>query len=297
MFRIIVFLSVFCYVSNYDINKIPKGLLTPTCVANYYQVFITRTVPLRSYHYFHEVLQGHDLLSYMRIHYRWRIVGGQRISIEEAPFQVMYGKYCGGAILTPYWVLTAAHCTEKHQYVYAGSTRRSETKPYTICAHFVHPLWNTTHKLHSHDYDYQLLLLETPIPISNDARPIAIGTESDIRPGIMVSVSGWGHLHYKKSHMQEYLHRVYVPIMSQNECKEMPNGKFRDITPRMFCAGYINGTKDSCQGDSGGPAVYNGKLVGLVSFGVGCAEPLNPGVYSNVPLARDWIRSVTGLPL
>ncbi|XP_034836824.1 trypsin-7-like [Maniola hyperantus] len=299
MFRFVlcVFLSVFCFVSNYDISKMPKGLLTPTCVANYYQIFIRRAMPPRYYQYFHEILEGGDLPSYnMKTSYRWRIVGGRRISIEDAPYQVMYGKYCGGALLAPHWVITAAHCKDQQTYVYAGSTLRSQTVPYTICAHFVHPLWNTSN-LHSHDYDYQLLLLELPIPVSSVARPIAIGTESDDEPGNMVSVSGWGHLHYKKSKMQEYLYRVSVPIMSHSECKEMPDGKYSNITPRMFCAGYLNGTKDSCQGDSGGPVVYNAKLIGLVSYGVGCAAPMQPGVYSNVPMGRDWIRSVTGLPL
>lgn len=47
--------------------------------------------------------------------------------------------------------------------------------------------------------------------------------------------------------MQEYLHRVYVPIMGRSECMKLPDGNYDKITPRMFCAGLVNGTKDSCQ--------------------------------------------------
>lgn len=54
---------------------------------------------------------------------------------------------------------------------------------------------------------------------------------------------------------------------------------------------------NSPQGDSGGPVVSNGKLIGSVSFGIGCALRDKPGVYANVPVARPWIRAITGLPL
>lgn len=69
-----------------------------------------------------------------------------------------------------------------------------------------------------------------------------------------------------------------MPLVDRETCKKKYQNHF-DITDSMICAG-VEG-KDSCQGDSGGPLVAEGKLVGIVSFGVGCGED-HPGVYANV---------------
>ncbi|KPJ14599.1 Trypsin-2 [Papilio machaon] len=239
-----------------------KGLLTSDCTKAYFRMYVTRRVPPRNYFYVHETLDPEQLL-----------VSGNTANTNNTDVDV-----------------------NRETFILAGSTQRSRAQKYRICAHFIHPLWNATAGV-SHDYDYQLVLLETPVPVTPSSRPIAIGSLEDIRPGNMVAISGWGHLQFKKSRMQDLVRRVYVPVMADDECRALPHGYFRNITPRMFCAGYLDGAKDSCQGDSGGPAVINGKLIGIVSFGVSCAAPRQPGVYSKVPAVRDWIRAVTALPL
>lgn len=92
---------------------------------------------------------------------------------------------------------------DKETFVLAGSTQRSLATKYYICAHFIHPLWNTTN-LHSHDFDYQLVLLQNPIPVSANSRPIAIGNVEDIKEGELVSISGWGHTKYKVCVLQGF---------------------------------------------------------------------------------------------
>ncbi|KAF9415568.1 hypothetical protein HW555_006839 [Spodoptera exigua] len=273
------------------------GRLTPDCVASYHRIIVLRRVPPRTYLYFHEALPSQEKLGRDgeepreeeddgQVDLQWRIVGGKQVSIKAVPYQVLYGLYCGGTLIAPDWVITAAHCTDKETFVLAGSTQRSQATKYMICAHFIHPLWNTTH-LHTHDYDYQLILLEQPVPVTPNSRPIAIGNVDDVQEGEMIT----------QRVMQDIVRRVRVPVIAHEICQSLPLINYKTITPRMFCAGYLNGSKDSCQGDSGGPAVLHGKLVGLVSFGVGCAMKDQPGVYSNIPLVRNWIRQVTNLPL
>jgi trypsin len=85
---------------------------------------------------------------------------------------------------------------------------------------------------------------------------------------------------------------VSVPIVDREQCAVAYADDNGDsvIDETMFCAGLPEGGKDSCQGDSGGPAVNDdGVLVGVVSWGVGCALPDFPGVYTRISIMLDFI--------
>lgn len=110
---------------------------------------------------------------------------------------------------------------------------------------------------------------------------------------VNLTTAGWGRTSEGGSSSDALL-KVEVPFVSANKCSaSYPN----QITDRMICAGFDEGGKDSCQGDSGGPLVKgNGSsrvLVGVVSWGEGCARPGKYGVYSKVSSVIDWINSVT----
>lgn len=107
-------------------------------------------------------------------------------------------------------------------------------------------------------------------------------------------VTGWGTLSSGSASLPRQLQVVTLPIVSRDECNEAYS-EYGGITENMICAGVTGGGKDSCQGDSGGPLVIDGRLSGLVSWGVGCGEPLYPGVYSNVAALRSFVTQETGV--
>lgn len=93
--------------------------------------------------------------------------------------------------------------------------------------------------------------------------------------------------------VSEHLRQVVVPVWTKEECQKSDYGKAR-LTGNMMCAGYQEGEKDACQGDSGGPMHYEGdtgsmEVIGVVSWGRGCARPKLPGIYTRVANFLPWI--------
>lgn len=114
----------------------------------------------------------------------------------------------------------------------------------------------------------------------------------------------WGYLAENVKQQSPVLMHVQVPVISNNECmhKYMAIEAFKSAAQfgqNVICAGHTFGGKDSCQGDSGGPLMLpmhdKGKFpfyqIGIVSYGVGCARPFIPGIYTNVVHYSDWIQS------
>ncbi|CAH0553079.1 unnamed protein product [Brassicogethes aeneus] len=156
---------------------------------------------------------------------------------------------------------------------------------------FQHPKF----EYNKYDYDLSLLKLTSNITLTPNSTAIPLN-ESDnyIKVGTEATITGWGMLKEHDLDLPAQLQVVTVPVLSIEVCKAAYG---EDITDRMFCAGYLEGGKDSCLGDSGGPISVNNVLAGVISWGIGCAVPKYPGVYTNIsnPILREYIKEVTGI--
>uniref|UniRef100_U5EZ49 trypsin n=1 Tax=Corethrella appendiculata TaxID=1370023 RepID=U5EZ49_9DIPT len=224
-----------------------------------------------------------------------RIVGGFEVDITDAPYQVSlqsWGHFCGGSIISSKYVLTAGHCVDSHNFqVRVGATDRTKDgEIFKVKKVTRHPKYNGA-KI---DYDFAVVELEKKIKFDETKQPIELPEQDEeVVDGTLCKVSGWGNT---QSALESniVLRAAMVPSVNQEDCSEA-YAEFGGVTDRMICAGYTEGGKDACQGDSGGPLVAENKLVGVVSWGVGCAEPSYFGVYSRVASVVDWIKEHTDL--
>uniref|UniRef100_A0A8C7APV3 Transmembrane protease serine 5 n=1 Tax=Neovison vison TaxID=452646 RepID=A0A8C7APV3_NEOVI len=179
--------------------------------------------------------------------------------------------------------------------VHVGLVSHSAVRPHqgAVVERIVpHPLYSSQ----THDYDIALLRLWTPLNFSDTVGAVCLPAEKqDFPRGSQCWVSGWGHTNPSHTHNSDTLQDTLVPLLSTELCNSscMYSGA---LTPRMLCAGYVDGRADACQGDSGGPLVCLDRgtwhLVGVVSWGRGCAEPNHPGVYAKVAEFLDWIHDI-----
>ncbi|XP_077432955.1 trypsin-3-like isoform X2 [Vanacampus margaritifer] len=132
-----------------------------------------------------------------------------------------------------------------------------------------------------------LIKLSKPATLNNYVRTVSLPS-SCAGSGTRCLISGWGNMSGSGNNYPDRLRCLDAPILSDSSCRGSYPGQ---ITSNMFCAGFLEGGKDSCQGDSGGPVVCNGQLQGVVSWGYGCAQRNKPGVYAKVCNYNSWIRS------
>ncbi|XP_015280486.1 PREDICTED: plasma kallikrein [Gekko japonicus] len=238
-----------------------------------------------------------------------RVVGGTNSTLGEWPWQVslhvklsVQKHHCGGSIIGDRWILTAAHCTEDLLIpdvwrVYTGILKQSEinedTPFFKVQEIIVHPEYEVSEE----GYDIALMKLDRPMNFSDLQQPLCLPTNEDTKENTGYTncwVTGWGYT-TERGQIQDVLQKVNIPLIANAECQL----RYRDfrIHNKMVCAGYSEGGKDACKGDSGGPLQCKHKkawyLVGITSWGEGCARPEHPGVYTNVAEFVEWILEKT----
>ena len=246
-----------------------------------------------------------------------RVINGEEAVAHSWPWQVSIqgqdnSHYCGASLLSPSWVLTAAHCANivfigtysGDQAVVGQHDRREEEagkQKIKIQAKFIHPHYDTPDRAN----DIALLRLETPATLGDSVSPPCLpklgdyGDQSSFPAGAECVLTGWGMMGEGESEPGDAfgqpwrLRQATLPLVEERECEEIYlEGAGFTIQETMQCAGGDGRT--ACNGDSGGPLVCRLEdgfwyQVGLVSFGPAPCDASIPGVYTRLAGYVDWI--------
>lgn len=223
------------------------------------------------------------------------VVGGNDTTGAEQPWQVLITNndkpWCGGVLIHPMVILTAAHCVGLeagslwdslptfHFKAYIGRTLVGEGgQELALGSSSIEPTYSFSAE--TNDWGFFSLTSPTSAPTLKIAGP---DERMLWEPGTEAIVSGFGRT-AEDGEPATTLQQVTVPIISDSGC-----GAYADrFNPAsQLCAGYLEGGKDACNGDSGGPLSVAAdlgvrRLVGVVSTGEGCARPDYPGIYTRV---------------
>lgn len=221
----------------------------------------------------------------------WRIVGGNAVvTLRKYPWVASLRHnnkhYCGAMLIHPKWLISAKHCfrVTKKPDVWIGGINFEQEGDF---------IKRTVEQVVEHpDLDVALIKLDKEV---TERAPIKVNNNPNIPPGVQTDAIGWGRL-AEGGATTSILQEVTLPIVNNQKCAELYGGtKFNK--DKMLCAGVDNGGKDACQGDSGGPLIINWNdkdpttqyLVGVTSWGIGCARAGKLGVWINIASVLPWI--------
>ncbi len=218
---------------------------------------------------------------------------------------------CGATFLGDKWVMTAAHCVDSpnsnlfKMNVGEYDVSDGAENAIDIANIYIHPLYDADAV--NNDIAIVELVSSVNIPGVQIADP-ALTDQLAIENAI-ATVAGWGgRLGYASGQgptedFPDILHQVDLRLSTNDQCRAefaASLGRTTDdvgVTDVMICAAVAEGGKSSCQGDSGGPLVVNTssgpQQVGIVSWGIGCAESGYPGVFTRVSEFKDWISTIS----
>jgi secreted trypsin-like serine protease len=254
-----------------------------------------------------------------------KIVGGTAVPNGKYKFQAAllaqsFGtndfqrQYCGGSLISPFDVLTAAHCVDfvgvpggiplSDLRVVVGRTVLTSTQGQKrrAAAISIHPRWDPA----TFSFDAAVVHLASPINGIAPVQLVTPGVDALERPGTLATVTGWGNTIQQPAgpggggvNFPDRMREAKVPITSRAECRTAYATAGLPITATMLCAGRTN--LDTCQGDSGGPLFFKAAgpgyiQAGITSWGIGCGATGFPGVYTRLSNrgVGNFVLSVTG---
>ncbi|KDR21542.1 hypothetical protein L798_01695 [Zootermopsis nevadensis] len=251
-----------------------------------------------------------------------RIVGGEPAVPGEFPWLVSItrrgGHFCGGTIVNKRWVITAAHCMcsgpvelpVEHIRVVVGEhdLSKRETPPSRemgVRRLVLYP----GYQCERFNHDIALLELDGEVGWSETAWPACLPQEISCLnhfvagatsfSGREATAAGWGWLHEASAQggRADVLQKVTLRVVDNDTCRNWykSKGKKTKVLDSQMCAGYEQGGRDSCWADSGGPLMVRDPdrvtIVGVISTGIGCAQPKLPGLYTRLSNYSTWIKT------
>nr|XP_020752622.1 ovochymase-2 isoform X2 [Odocoileus virginianus texanus] len=244
-----------------------------------------------------------------------RIVGGRQVAKGSYPWQVSLKRrqkhVCGGTIISPQWVITAAHCVANRNTVSTFNVTAGEydlryvepgEQTLTIETIIIHPHFSTKKPM---DYDIALLKMAGAFHFDQFVGPMCLPEPGEqFKPGFICTTAGWGRLN-ENGVAPQVLQEVNLPILTQDECITALLTLEKPISGRTFlCTGFPDGGRDACQGDSGGSLMCRNKkgtwtLAGVTSWGLGCGrgwknnlqkdDQGSPGIFTDLTKVLSWI--------
>ncbi|EDS41558.1 chymotrypsin 1 [Culex quinquefasciatus] len=221
-----------------------------------------------------------------------RIVGGHEAASGSVPHQVSlqlkgFGHYCGGSIIADRWILTAAHCvdgqTPGQLNVLVGTNSLKEGGQLHESDKFIkHNRYNRP-QFHN---DIALIRLKSKLQFSDTVKAIGY-SEKTVGQDEHVTLTGWGRTS-AGGPVPTKLQTIDLSSISNDECKQRSPGA-GNVDIGHICTLTKTG-EGACNGDSGGPLTHDGKVIGVVNFGVPCAKGY-PDAYARVSYYHEWIRT------